>query len=115
MLILDFGWWIVDWDEEKPNGEFWMLNGGLRRRRCGGPPTRFAAPAGQGGWSRVDADGGIGVPIGDGKQILDFGVSAVFISLLVAILFRCLIGFLPGSADCGFISDMEADFLFGRK
>ena len=27
---------MVDWGEEKPNGEFWMVNGGLRRSRCGG-------------------------------------------------------------------------------
>jgi len=39
----------------------------------------------------------------------------VFISLLVEILFRYLVGFWSGSADCGFISDMEADFLFGWK
>ena len=28
VLILDFGF-LMDWGEEKPNGEFWMLNGGL--------------------------------------------------------------------------------------
>ncbi|MEI8294443.1 MAG: hypothetical protein WCG66_10755, partial [bacterium] len=31
--ILDFGFWILDfgfWVGEKPNGEFWMLNGGLK-------------------------------------------------------------------------------------
>jgi hypothetical protein len=28
--ILDFGFWIMDWGEEKPNGEFWMLNDGLK-------------------------------------------------------------------------------------
>jgi hypothetical protein len=34
-------------------GKLWILDdgfwvGGLWRSRCGGPPTRFAAPAGQG-------------------------------------------------------------------
>jgi hypothetical protein len=28
--ILNVGFWMVDWGEEKPNGEFWMLNGGLK-------------------------------------------------------------------------------------
>ena len=27
--MLDFELWILGWGEEKPNGEFWMLNGGL--------------------------------------------------------------------------------------
>jgi hypothetical protein len=34
-FILEFGFWMMDWGEEKPNGEFWMLNGGLWRSRCG--------------------------------------------------------------------------------
>ena len=42
-LILDDEFWMVDWDEEKPNGEFWMLNGGLRRRRCGELPVTSGA------------------------------------------------------------------------
>jgi hypothetical protein len=28
VLILDFGFWMLG--EEKPNGEFWILNGGLK-------------------------------------------------------------------------------------
>ncbi len=29
MGCFNFGFWVMDWGEEKPNGEFWMLNGGL--------------------------------------------------------------------------------------
>ena len=42
---MDAGFWMLDWGEEKPNGEFWILNFGWW---IGGPPTRFAATAGQG-------------------------------------------------------------------
>ena len=28
--VFNFGFWMMDWGEEKPNGEFWMLNGGLK-------------------------------------------------------------------------------------
>jgi hypothetical protein len=30
MGCFNFGFWMMDWGEEKPNGEFWMLNGGLK-------------------------------------------------------------------------------------
>jgi hypothetical protein len=30
MGCFNFGFWVMDWGEEKPNGEFWMLNGGLK-------------------------------------------------------------------------------------
>ncbi len=30
MGCFNFGFWILGWGEEKPNGEFWMLNGGLK-------------------------------------------------------------------------------------
>jgi len=30
MGCFNFGFWMMDWGEEKPNGEFWMLDGGLK-------------------------------------------------------------------------------------
>jgi hypothetical protein len=28
--MVNVGFWMMGWGEEKPNGEFWMLKGGLK-------------------------------------------------------------------------------------
>jgi len=51
----------------------------------GCPHTRFAAPAGQGSWWRVDADGDIGVPELDSEISIDhskFRICASFMALM---------------------------------